>query len=141
MQTYIGSKIVNAIPMNRLQYNNFRGWVLPSNENGEDEGYLVEYTDGGSPNTPHYKGYVSWSPKIQFENAYKVISIPENLLPYQQRVVIEYQILARNRAALNVFINSELFDSVDSLEQNRMEKQSQLMYELERVLQQRIDHF
>ena len=27
--------------------------------------------DGGKPNTTEYKGYVSWSPKEQFDNAYK----------------------------------------------------------------------
>ena len=74
MQTYIGTKVINASPLTRLAYNQFRGWALPSNENGEDEGYLVEYTDGGAPNTQQYKGYVSWSPKEQFENAYRETS-------------------------------------------------------------------
>lgn len=68
---YIGTKIIHANPMNRLDYNIFRGWELPANENGSDEGYLVEYIDGGEPNTKEYQDYVSWSPKVQFENAYK----------------------------------------------------------------------
>lgn len=71
MKTYIGTKIINATPMNRQDYNLFRGWVLPVDENGADEGYLVEYTDGGTPNTSEYAGYVSWSPKEQFEKAYR----------------------------------------------------------------------
>jgi hypothetical protein len=71
MKTYIGTKLINAIPMTRLAYNDFRGWKLPENENGNDEGYLVEYLDGGFPNTKEYAGYVSWSPKEQFENAYR----------------------------------------------------------------------
>jgi hypothetical protein len=33
--------------MNRAEYNVFRGWVLPIDEDGTDEGYLVEYQDGG----------------------------------------------------------------------------------------------
>lgn len=70
MQQYIGTKIINATPMNRQAYNDFRGWQLPDNEDGNDEGYLVEYTDGGKANTPTHAGYVSWSPKEQFENAY-----------------------------------------------------------------------
>jgi hypothetical protein len=71
MKTYIGTKIINAKPMNRADYNVFRGWQLPADENGADEGYLVEYTDGGQGNTVAYKGYVSWSPKEQFEKAYR----------------------------------------------------------------------
>lgn len=71
LKEFIGTKIINAKPMSRLDYNIFRGWELPTNENGSDEGYLVEYKDGGEPNTKEYQGYVSWSPKVQFENAYK----------------------------------------------------------------------
>jgi len=71
MILYIGTKVIKAKPMTRLAYNQFRGWDLPANENGEDEGYLVEYTDGGKPNVEGYVGYVSWSPKEQFENAYR----------------------------------------------------------------------
>lgn len=71
MKRYIGTKIINAKPMTRADYNNFRGWTLPADENGADEGYLVEYTDGGKGNTDMYEGYVSWSPKEQFEGAYR----------------------------------------------------------------------
>ncbi len=71
---YIGTKIVAAKPMSRLEYNDFRGWNLPSNENGADEGYLVEYLDGGKPNVEGYAGYVSWSPAEQFNNAYRKTS-------------------------------------------------------------------
>ena len=71
LEEFIGTKIICAKPMSRLDYNIFRGWELPTNENGSDEGYLVEYIDGGEPNTKEYRGYVSWSPKVQFENAYK----------------------------------------------------------------------
>jgi hypothetical protein len=73
MQQYIGVKLINAKPMNRLEYNNFRGWQLPEDENGADEGYLVEYVDGGKANTTEYAGYVSWSPKDVFERAYRPI--------------------------------------------------------------------
>ena len=71
---YIGTKLINAEPMTRQQYNDFRGWELPTDEDGTDEGYLVEYLDGGKPNTDMYAGYVSWSPKEQFENAYRKTS-------------------------------------------------------------------
>lgn len=71
MNQYIGTKIINAVPMTRLEYNIFRGWELPADENGADEGFLVEYLDGGQANTPQYAGYVSWSPADVFYRAYK----------------------------------------------------------------------
>lgn len=73
MVAAIGTKAVNAKPMTRQEYNDFRGWRLPENENGADEGYLVEYQDG-KPNTAEYQGYVSWSPKEQFDNAYQDVT-------------------------------------------------------------------
>lgn len=71
MRTYAGTKVVKAVPMDRLAYNKYRGWPLPADENGEDEGFLVEYVDGGKPNHPNHAGYISWSPKEQFEGAYR----------------------------------------------------------------------
>ena len=67
----IGVKLINAIPMSRAEYNDLRGWVLPSDENGEDAGYLVEYLDGGKANHPNFVGYISWSPADVFEKAYR----------------------------------------------------------------------
>ena len=74
MKKYIGIKYINAIPMTRQQYNDFRGWTVPADENPDDEGFLVEYTDGGKANTKEYEGYISWSPKSVFENAYKELA-------------------------------------------------------------------
>jgi hypothetical protein len=70
LKQYICSKLVNAKPMTRSEYNDFRGWTLPADEDGADEGYLVEYIDGGKANTTAYDGYVSWSPKDVFERGY-----------------------------------------------------------------------
>lgn len=66
---YIGTKIIEATPMTRLAYNELRGWQLPADERGEDEGYLVVYI-GQESNVPGYNGYVSWSPKDVFEQSY-----------------------------------------------------------------------
>ena len=71
MKNYIGVKEIKARPMNRREYNNYRGWELPSDENGDDEGFLVEYLDGDQANHPGHEGYISWSPKAVFENAYR----------------------------------------------------------------------
>ena len=98
MKKYIGKKEVNVIPMNRQEYNDFRGWKLPDDENGEDEGYLVEYVDGGKANTPQYNGYVSWSPSDVFERAYKSIETPLD------RLYIEYDELQDKYDKLVLFL-------------------------------------
>lgn len=61
MKKYIGTKMINAKLMNRGDYNKYRGWEIPVDENPADEGYLVRYQDG----------YESWSPKDVFEEAYR----------------------------------------------------------------------
>jgi len=73
-QEYISHKIVKRLPMTRLEYNNLRKWELPEDENGADEGYMVEYLDGGEPNVPGFDGYISWSPKKQFDDGYTKLS-------------------------------------------------------------------
>lgn len=71
MKTYVGTKMIMARPMNRQEYNDYRGWKLPADEDGSDEGYLVEYVDGGQSNHPDHTGYISWSPADVFHRAYK----------------------------------------------------------------------
>lgn len=60
-----------AKPMTRYEYNTYRGWTVPADEDGADEGYLVEYVDGGQANHAAHKGYVSWSPAAVFERSYQ----------------------------------------------------------------------
>lgn len=74
MKTYIGTKMIKAQPMNRAEYNKYRGWELPSNESGADEGFLVEYLDGGKANDFRHQGYISWSPDEVFHNAYREVN-------------------------------------------------------------------
>jgi len=71
MELHIGTKIIKAVAMTRGEYNSYRGWTLPSDENGSDAGFLVEYVDGGPTNDRRHSGYVSWSPADVFARAYR----------------------------------------------------------------------
>ena len=48
---------LNAKPMTRLEYNNFREWGLPKDECGDDKGYIVQ----------NEEGYISWIPEELFK--------------------------------------------------------------------------
>lgn len=61
MDTYIGTKIIQAEPLTLGAYNERRGWTIPDDEDPSREGYFVQYPDG----------YKSWSPKEVFEEAYR----------------------------------------------------------------------
>lgn len=71
--THIGLKAIKAQPMTRGAYNHLRGWTVPADENPQDNGYLVEYLDGGKANVPGFAGYISWSPADVFERAYRPV--------------------------------------------------------------------
>ena len=71
MKNYIGVKQINAEPIDKQAYNSLRGWETPLDEDPTEEGYLIEYIDGGRGNHPDFDGYISWSPKDVFERAYR----------------------------------------------------------------------
>ena len=134
MKKYIGTKVINAIPMNRQEYNDFRGWELPADEDGTDEGYLVEYVDGGKANTPQYAGYVSWFPKAVFERAYQAADTPLD------RMYIEYNELMDKYNKLVLFLGRK--DAIEIAGENQvalMEVQKIQMHDYLHTLKERID--
>ena len=107
-QTYIGTKVIHAVPMTRLKYNQLRGWELPEDEDGSDQGYLVQYANGQATNVEGFGGYVSWSPRDVFEEAYKPVqnARPSTYLERMQRERLE---LHERLTRLQVFTHSETF--------------------------------
>ena len=86
---YRGVKHVYAAPMTLGEYNKYRGWDIPENENPNKSGYLVEYTDGGPPNHPDHRGYISWSPAEVFANSYQRSGTPKDRLRVEQAELLE----------------------------------------------------
>lgn len=58
--SYVGLKQIDAMVMTLGDYNLHRGWTIPVDEDPAAPGYIVKYPDG----------YISWSPKEQFQLAY-----------------------------------------------------------------------
>lgn len=120
---YVGQKMVKATPMNRLDYNNYRGWELPEDEDGSDEGYLVEYLDGGKANHPDHTGYISWSPSTVFEQAYLEVESSDDALPHMQRVAAEHAQLVERIQKLEAFFKTPIFKNLDIDTQEIMDEQ------------------
>lgn len=141
MPSFIGTKVLKAFPMTRGTYNQYRGWPAPEGEDQNVSGYLVEYTDGGKPNHPDHKGYISWSPREQFDNAYYQFDMRGGLPPHQQRVVAEKAELDNRRVKLFLFLGTSIYAGLEPAEQDRLQKQHSLMVDLSSVLQERISAF
>lgn len=73
-----GGKLVTAYPMTREDYNTLRGWwSLPFDEDGKDEGFLLNSLTNAKPNTDFLDGYVSWVTKEQKEAEFReTLSFP-----------------------------------------------------------------
>ena len=70
MRTYIGTKIIKAMPMDSVTFKHVvKREPTRSNEHPE-AGYMVTYRDG----------YTSWSPKEEFELAYREITPQERTM-------------------------------------------------------------
>lgn len=61
MKQYVGIQTLMAVEMTLGNYNMYKGWNIPENEDPMEEGYFVEYSNG------HH----SWSPKEHFEKIYR----------------------------------------------------------------------
>lgn len=71
MKTFIGTKFIQAKPMTLGEYNQYRDWKMPENEEPETEGYLIAQVEYLDSNHQLHGDYISWSPKDVFERAYK----------------------------------------------------------------------
>ena len=67
MKRFIGTKMILGKPMTLGDYNLYRGWDIPADEDPNKPGYLVEYPDKDNTNHPHHDGYISWSPAEAFK--------------------------------------------------------------------------
>jgi len=143
-ETYVGTKVIDATPMTRLSYIGLRGWELPANEDGNDEGYLVHYTDSTTGNVEGYPGYISWSPKDVFEKAYHPVGSSGKVGEgdFKTRVRNEARELEDKITKLDAFTKGNVqFERLTVNEQNDLNEQLWTMREYHAVLLRRIAGF
>lgn len=101
MNKYLGTKEVSAKPMTRGEYNDYRGWQIPENEDPNEQGYLIEYQDGGKSKDSRHAGYISWSPADVFDRAYAPIDT------WLDRVKLEQERVQKDLSALDKTLDVE----------------------------------
>lgn len=96
MKKYIGTKTVQAEPMNELEA--VKKGLARKNEDKHEwrDGYKIVYKDG----------YESWSPKDVFENAYKAADT------FLDRLEIEHKELMERFEKCAVFVDCEKFREI-----------------------------
>lgn len=106
-QHYVGTKIVVA-------------WAQAGKDGAP--GYAIKYPDG----------YMSWSPKEVFEEAYIALGHLDQYMPHEQRVFAEHIELNARTSRLSNFIMTEgsAFYSLPDEDRSLLEQQCVLMEEL-----------
>lgn len=130
--SYISTQIINAAPMTRGEYNIYRGWKLPKNENPIDAGYLVQNLEFNSQ---------SWIPKQQFEASAVELDNLDGLLPYQQRLMGEQAKLNSDLNKLQNAIKKPTFLNIPVIERDYLVSQSRAMTQYLNKLDKRVDLF
>lgn len=111
MKKYIGTKEVQAEPMNELKAVEL-GYARPNTDNHEwREGYHVVYPDG----------YHSWSPKNVFESSYKCSET------FLDRLQIELEELKERHEKLCQFLNGPSFYELTDRNKKLLIRQSVIM--------------
>lgn len=140
MHLYIGTKTLKARQMSRGEYNAYRGWELPADENPQDAGYLVEYTDGGKANHPDHEGYISWSPADVFNKSYVIVALYQTgKPPHVVRLASEYAELSARLDKLYEFLHGEIFKTLHEDERKDLRQQADLMANTQVILARRLE--
>ena len=129
MDFYVGTKILEATEKTLGEYNTFRGWEIPADEDPATPGYLVRYDNG----------HVSWSPKNVFETSYIFLGpIDGTIEPHVVRMLGEAAVLHDNFIKLRNFIGTERYVALPGAEQVDMGVQHKAMQTHLQMLQRRI---
>jgi hypothetical protein len=85
MQTFIGVKMIQAMPMSEDEFASYKGKPIPNAPPANRPGYLVRYPDAHGS---FENAYESWSPKEIFEAAYLPLSDPTCITPQEVNAFI-----------------------------------------------------
>lgn len=125
MKKYIGTKQIEAEPMTMgeaYEKNLLQAGRVPNESEMIKAGYHVKYEGG----------YESWSPAESFEKAYKVADTPLD------RMIIEYDELKQKIDKLDVFLDSEKFNTLDENVRGLLSSQYHIMIAYSIVLSERM---
>lgn len=141
MELFQSSKMVGAQAMTLGEYNKYRGWTIPENEDPNRAGYLVEYIGTGDANHPEHKNYISWSPKKSFDDSHVLAGNAAALTypPFVQRLLGERAELHSDLTKILAFHETELFKQLPENVRDLMSRQAVIQRELLDVLNERVE--
>lgn len=130
---YTLTRTLKAWPRSRAEYCRYRGQDVPSDEDPDEMGYMIEYEDVREPNMSNHEGYVSWSNTRILESLYR-----EEPADWRTRAKIEYGELRDKIEKLNGFMASPAFTELPALQRELLILQRAYMAAYANVLNERL---
>ena len=124
-QMIMKSVRVTGTPMTRSEYCTFRGWALPANEDGTDEGMLI-----------NFGFHTAWWPKEIIKSNF--VELDESIPEWKANITVEHAELVDRAQKLREFLASEKFLALVPAEQLRLTRQYTAMGQYIQVLAERI---
>ena len=93
-QMIMKSVRVTGTPMTRSEYCTFRGWALPTNEDGTDEGMLI-----------NFGFHTAWWPKEIIKPNF--VELDESIPEWKASITVEHAELVDRAQKLREFLASE----------------------------------
>lgn len=137
MNTYIGSKLVKAMPMTKEAYGHFRGNPPPEDDWEDEPGYLLE-DPKGIANTLSYSGLISWMPAMHFESEYINMGDLTGIPDYQQRLLGELAQLQERLSTLLLFTKSDKLYKLNQRNRDLLLEQARVMTQYLFILEDRL---
>lgn len=131
-KTYTGTKTLKAWPLTRGEYNEYRLWTPPEDEDQTVPGYLVEYEGDDMPNDQRHAGYISWTPADAFNGTYR----PSGT--FYERLLIEGSELDVRLRKLRSFMDTPEFRALSPEDRNLLGAQAAHMQGYVDVLVKRV---
>ena len=137
MQTYIGSKLVTALPMTQGAFATYLGAEQPCYEAPKTLGFMIEDPKGVSNHVDH-AGQISWLPSLNFASEYLGLGDIQHRPNHVQRMIGELAQLEQKLDGLKAYMRSDLFLKLVFKDRDLMQEQSRLMSRYALILEERI---
>lgn len=112
-------KYVTAVPATRKEYCDWRGWDVPVNEDGSDEGFVyVDLTKPTNMRNEGVGGFVTWLPKGIFTRDFVSLNDTSPALDVSEQPVasVRGKILAAGKTTITVVLDENEPKPTEALE-------------------------
>lgn len=131
LTSFIAIRTVQATPAKRQEFYELIDKPMPTAQSGDDDGYLVVNNGVSERNVDGFDGYVSWLPKLAFDEQYK----PNHTV--MERLEIEISELQSKKDKLSDLLSRDRPQNISQIQWLLLNQQEELMADYLFILRER----